>query len=170
MDNNLNMESFEYIPVGSLRFIGVDAWLCNDGKGEEWDKLWSRKGEFMPLLESLSKEYGCDIDSEGAMMHHRNKEVDTENHYLVGKFFKAGTPVPEGYSFFDVPTDSAAYAVFSVKNFNGDTWPAYYATRDKILSEGRSVPYPVNYWHCELYINGRTIDKDLRYAYLFSMI
>lgn len=169
MHTNLRIESFAYRLVGGLRFIGIDAWHHDGGPGEDWNALWGRKEEFMPPLDLLAKEYGCEILAEGAMMHHCNREVDTENHYMVGRFFKAGAPVPDGYDSFDVPTDWAAYAEIFCPQFDGNTWPGYEATRDRILADGRLIPYPVNYWHCELFPDGRPQTGACRYAYLFSV-
>jgi hypothetical protein len=60
----------------------------------------------------LAIEYGTDIGEPCSMMHHNGNEVDSENHFLAGCFFKADTPVPDGYDYYDVPTESAAYAIY----------------------------------------------------------
>ena len=64
--------------------------------------------------------------------------------YLVGRFFRADTPVPEGFDFYDVPTEHTTYAIYTSEDFNGDRWEAYY---DRILSNGVCIPYPQRYWH-----------------------
>lgn len=65
-------------------FVGIDAWRT----GEGWDALWARRGEFMSALDALIPEYGTEITYDCSMMHHNGNEVDTENHYLAGRFFK----------------------------------------------------------------------------------
>lgn len=162
---NLICDSFEYVHLGKLRFIGINA-SCT---GEEWEDLWKRSGEFMPPLETLAIEYGADITENCSMMHHNGNEVDSENHFLAGRFFKAGTGVPEGYDYFDVPTEYAAYAVYTTQEYDGALGSAYYATRNKILADNVVIPYPHAYWHAEVYTNGRPHAGEYRFAYMFSV-
>ncbi len=163
-NSQLTCESFEYRSLGNLRFIGIDAW-----PDESWDALWARKEEFMPILDKMMPDYGAEIPYDCAFMHHNGNEVDTENHYLAGRFFKEGTPVPEGFDYYDVPTEQAAYAVYKTNEFDGDIGCAYYCTRDKILSDGVSIPYPSLYWHASVYIEGRPKKGACRFGYLFSI-
>ena len=166
-------ENFEYCTLGKVRFIGIDAWHT----GEEWDTLWSRKREFMPALDELMHDYAIEITDDCSMMHHNGNEVDTENHYLAGRFFKLGTPVPEGYDYFDVPTERCAYAIYATNKYDGDIGLAYNFTRDQVLSEGVKIPYPHAYWHATVYIDNRPKDwhaaiptkRDYRFGYMFSI-
>lgn len=103
------------------------------------------------------------------MMHHNGREVDSENHYLVGRFFRADTPVPEGFDFYDVPTERAAYAIFTCEGFDGDRWAAYYRTRDRVLRDGVPIPYPQRYWHAEVCTDGIPRKGRFRMGYLFSV-
>ena len=169
----LMCENFEYRTLGKVRFIGIDAWRT----GEEWDILWARREEFMPALEVLMSEYATEITADCSMMHHNGNEVDTENHYLAGRFFKAGTPVPEGYDYYDVPTKRAAYAIYTTSKYDGDIGLAYNFTRDQILNEGIKIPYPHTYWHATVYTDGRPenwhaaipTEKAYRFGYMFSV-
>lgn len=77
----IRCERFEYRMIGRLRFIGVDAW-----PNEEWDALWARKEGFMPALDELMSDFGSDISFDCAFMHHNGRDVDSENHYLAGRF------------------------------------------------------------------------------------
>lgn len=168
MDNTnekISMENFQYRVLGKLRFIGIDAWRTS----EEWDALWARSEEFIPKLDALMAEYATEITENCSMMHHNGNEVDTENHFLAGRFFKENTPVPEGYDYYDVPTERAAYAIYNTESYDGAVGSAYYLTRDKILSEGVSIPYPQSYWHAEVYTNGRPKEGTYRFGYLFSV-
>lgn len=160
-------ETFEYLKLGKVRFIGIDAWRT----GEEWVDLWERSGQFMPALDALATEYGTYITESCSMMHHNGHEVDTENHFLAGRFFKAETPVPEGYDYYDVPTEYAGYAVYKGDNFDGDFWQAYVLTRDHILEQGVLIPYPHAYWHAEVYPNGRrsAFGSKYHFGYMFSV-
>jgi hypothetical protein len=169
--NNLVCESFEYKKLGKTRFIGIDArQVRKDSTLEEnWDDLWRRSSEFMPALDELADRYGTDITVPCSMMHHNGHDVDSENHFLAGRFFKAGTPVPEGYDYYDVPTGNAAYAIYTTNEYDGSLGSAYYATRDKVLADGVGIPYPQAYWHAEVYTDGRPHDGNYRFAYMFSV-
>ena len=158
-------DRFEYREIGKLRFIGIDAWRT----GEDWDDLWARSDEFMPALDVLMSEYAADITDNCAMMHHNGNEVDTENHYLAGRFFKADTPVPDGFDYYDVPTNRAAYAIYTAAKYDGDIGSAYYTTRDRILNDGVGIPYPQAYWHAAVYTNSRPRDGIARFGYMFSI-
>jgi hypothetical protein len=122
---------------------------------ENWEQLWERSGEYMPILDELAAQYGTDITVPCSMMHHNGHDVDSENHYLAGRFFKADTPVPDGYDYYDVPTEYAAYAVYTTDKYDGSLGAAYFATRDKALADGVGIPYPQAYWHTEVYTDGR---------------
>lgn len=161
----ITCESFVYRFLGKVRFIGVDAW-----PDVEWEALWARKNEFMPVLDHMMSEYGSDIPYDCAFMHHNGNAVDSENHYLAGRFFRQGTPVPEGFHYYDVPTEQAAYAVYRTNKFDGDIGFAYYYTRDQILRDGVSIPYPHSYWHASVYTDGRPEEGICRFGYLFSVI
>ena len=166
-NSKLARESFEYIKLGKVRFIGIDAWRT----GEDWVVLWDRNSEYMPALNALAAEYGTDITAPSSMMHHNGHEVDSENHFLAGRFFKADTPVPEGYDYYDVPTEYAGYAVYKGEAFDGDFWQAYELTRDHILSQGVLIPYPHTYWHAEIYPDGRSgaFGEKYHFGYMFSV-
>ena len=90
---------------------------------------------------------------------------------MMGYFCKAGTPVPEGYSYYDVPTAHAAYAVYSSPDFDGDYFGAAYEyTRDQILGDGVCIPYPDAYWTAEVYTEGFFAGNGAhRFGYLFSV-
>ncbi len=160
----IRCERFEYRMIGRLRLIGVGAW-----PNEEWDALWARKEGFMPALDELMSDFGSDISFDCAFMHHNGRDVDSENHYLAGRFFKEGTPVPDGLDYYDVPTEQAAYAVYHINKFDGDIGAAYYYTRDQILSDGIGIPYPHSYWHASVYLDGRPTVNACRLGYLFSI-
>lgn len=164
-NTTLARESFEYIKLGKVRFIGIDVWRT----GEDWDALWERSDEYMPALDALAIEYGTEITTPCSMMHHNGNEVDSENHFLAGRFFKAGTSVPEGYDYYDVPTENAAYAVYATNKYDGALGSAYYTTRDKILADGVGIPYPHAYWHAEVYTDGRPHEGNYRFGYMFSV-
>jgi len=92
--------------------------------------------------------------------HHDNGEIndhnepDRVNRYLVGRFFESDTIVPEGYDYFDFKPQTAGYATFeNMTNIEDEFWQRYIITRDTILNDGITIPYPVGYWHAEVYFD-----------------
>jgi AraC-like DNA-binding protein len=162
----MEREKFEYIRLGKCRFIGVDAFRT----GEDWGKLWLRRAEFLPALKALMPEYATSIKDNCGMKHHNGGAHGDENlewHFLVGYFFKDGTPVPEGYDYYDVPTENAAHAVYVRESLEHEIEPAYQFTRDQILSDGFIIPYPESYWYAEIFERGW--ETDLRFGYMFGV-
>jgi RNAse (barnase) inhibitor barstar len=78
-----------------VRFIGIDARSVRDDSTleENWEALWKRSDEYMPALDAMKDEYGTEVSAPCSMMHHNGNDVDSENHFLAGRFFKADTPV-----------------------------------------------------------------------------
>ena len=166
-ENTFTCKHFEYLILGHLRFIGIDAWRTR----EEWDALWARKEAFLPDLDRKIGAYAADFAYDCSMMHHNGREVDTENHFLAGRFYQAGTPVPAGYDYFDLPTPKAAWAIYETTAYDGPLGAAYTHTRDQILNDresGMIIPYPDGYWHAEVYVSGRPHDGRCQFGYLFS--
>ena len=146
----MSPNDFGYVALPALRFIGIDAWKT----GEEWTNLWGRVGEFMPRLEQIENCISLEVPYIAALCHHDDGEVDKVNRYLVGHFFKANTPVPDGYDFFDLSPQSVGRTLFeNVRGFGEEFWQRYNLTRDSILKDGVSIPYPKGYWHAEVYLD-----------------
>jgi hypothetical protein len=156
MNSKIEPSKFEYFELPALRFIGIDAWRTK----EDWGDMWRRKQEFLPHLDEMVEQINPIMPHVCALMHHDNGEVDIVNHFIIGRFFKKDTPVPQGYDYRDLEPQTIAYAVFN--NMSEDKlWQRYEVTRDKILSEGVSIPYPVGYWHAEVYYDKTPIiEKD----------
>jgi hypothetical protein len=156
MSDKITTAKFEYIEIPALRFIGIDAWRTK----EEWGDMWRRKDEFLPQLERMKDKISSIMPYTCAFMHHDDGEVDVINRMLIGKFFNADTSVPDGYDYHDLKPQTAAYAVFD-DMIEDKLWQRYEATRDRILNEGITIPYPVGYWHAEVYFDiTPMIDKD----------
>ncbi len=162
----MKTESFNYLNQGKMRFIGIDAWRT----GDDWGGLWERTEDFMPVLDTLMKDYSVGILEPCSLLHSGGKDVGIEEHFLAGYFFKADTPVPDGYDFYDVKTERVGYAVYVTDNIGVDMENAYAMTRDRILGDGHLVPYPQGYWHAEVYTNGRPHDGEYRFGYMFPVI
>ena len=92
-------------------------------------------------------------------------------HYITGKFIKAKTSVPENYDFVDFPPMRAAYAMFDggFSDVGEVVMSIYEITRDEILEEGVSIPYPESYWTAEVYLKYADADGGYHLGYLFSV-
>ena len=174
--DGFRVESFEYKRMPPMRLIGFE--------GEEYADVQKRVKK-MQEIRSLT-EYQSELDYDVLFMHHYGLGVDVgEWHGVWGRFMKADTPVPEGFISFDfVPQRDAknshagppylsqfAYAVFSGskeamhKREGFDSDAMYDVTRNIILGQGVSIPYPDKYWTAEAFLDG--CDK-FSTAYLFS--
>jgi len=160
----INRDSFEYTAIGKVRFIGLEF-------SKHPDIHLSRPHESLPKLIPLLPEYGTAITAICHLEHHHGGDVNVNQCNMMGYFFKAGTLVPEGYDYYDVPTEHAAYAVYSSPNFDGDVFGAAYEfTRDQILGDGVCIPYPEAYWTAEVYPEGFFSGSGaFRFGYLFSV-
>lgn len=162
--HKINRDSFEYIEIGKVRFIGKEF-------SKNPDIHVARPAEALPELIAMLPEYGTEITALCHLEHHHGGEVNVNQCNMMGYFCKADTPVPEGYDFYDVPTEHAAYAVYSSPSFDGNYFDAAYEfTRDQILGNNVHIPYPQAYWTAEVYLEGFFTGSGAhRFGYLFSV-
>lgn len=137
--------------------------------------LWSRKNDFLPRLETMDENLDPTFPYVCAFLHHDDGEINDHgepnlvNRYLVGRFFKAGTPVPDGYSYRDLAPQTVGMAVYEkMTDIDDEFWQRYITTRDLILSDGVTIPYPVGYWHAEVYLENTPLDALFNCAVLFA--
>jgi len=162
--HKINRDSFEYIEIGKLRFVGLEF-------AKNPDIHLSRPMESLPKLIPLLHEYGTEFTALCHLEHHYGGEVNVNQCNMMGYFCKANTPVPEGYDYYDIPTKHAAYAIYSHYDFDGDVYGASYEfTRDQILGDGVHIPYPTGYWMAEVYQEGFFSGSGaFRFGYLFGV-
>jgi len=151
-------EKFEYIELGKTRFIGQT--VEHDNVDEVFESL---------------EPYAADIPIKYSycyLTHFNGQEWQSGGPSIFGRFYKEGTPVPDGYDFYDVPTEYAAYVIYSSENFCGNIHnpdDAYVFTRDQILADGVPIPYPQAYWQSVVYTDGFPVKGNYRFGYLFSV-
>ncbi len=167
-------------PAGtnSVDLFGYINCLKDSDAGVQW-------ALFMPdVAERQQKGFKVDsFDYDVLFMHHYGLGVDVGPwHGVWGRFMKADTPVPEGFLYFDfVPYSDGkagppycsqfAYATFSgdvdsMHEREGyDSDAMYDVTRNMMLGQGVSIPYPDKYWTAEVFLDG--CDKYST-AYMFS--
>ncbi|MDD4125179.1 MAG: AraC family transcriptional regulator [Eubacteriales bacterium] len=175
--NGFKVDSFEYKTMASMRFIGKEC-IEHDAANMSWEL------DIMHTLDSMA-EHKSGFDYDLLLQHHYGKAVDQERwHGFWGRFMAADTPVPDGFVYFDfVPDDTDtpyltfrsqfAFAVFSGdlvamhKHEGYDSDAMYDITRNIILSQGVTIPYPEIYWTAEVFLDG--CDKYST-AYMFSVV
>jgi hypothetical protein len=160
------IEHWEYRTLPAVRFIGIEIFYDDFGgySGEHWAKV---REQAASVLDTMS-EYASSFDYDLTLSHHFGKKVDKErNHDYIGRFMKAGTPVPEGFVHWDfVPDDKDtpyltfcsqfAFSVFAGNHDNlhcgegFDVNALYDVTRNIILENKVTIPYPEVYWTAEV--------------------
>lgn len=162
----------------AMRFIGVETG-CEAGVEE--------RGEILRALDVLA-DCASGFDYDVLLMHHYGSPVDAEGrHCFLGRFMKADTPVPAGFTYIEfVPEydfkpgapymSQFAFAVFSGsddalhKKAGFDYDAMYDITRNMILGENMSIPYPEKYWTAEVMLTrGNDGAPEKRCGYLFSV-
>ncbi len=172
--DGFRVEHFEYRKFPGLRFIGMEKDFEADPEALK---------ELRRVLDSL-REYRSGFDCDAILLHHLGRGVDVEPcHGLWGRFMAAGTPVPEGFAYVDfVPRrdggPGAPYlSQFACARFAGDRDSMhrqegfdcdamYDVTRNIILGQNVTIPYPDKYWTAEVYQDGFGKDSAV---YLFSV-
>lgn len=154
MSTTIKPAKFEYLRLPELRFIGIDAWRTK----EDWGDMWRRKDEILQPLDAIKQHVYSGLPYAAAFCHHDDGEINDHNEpdrvnlYLIGMFFNKDTPIPNGYDYHDLKAQTAGIAVFeNMTDINDEFWQRYIITRDTILNDGVTIPYPVGYWHAEVY-------------------
>ena len=168
------VDSFSYKRMSAMRFIGRE--------GEDLADMEIRKALFRTLDAMTAYKSGFDYDV--LLEHHYGLGVDVGPwHGIWGRFMKADAPVPEGFIVFDfVPQweggagtpfiSQWAFASFSGdmdaihKHEGYDVHAMYDVTRNIILGQGVSIPYPDKYWTADVYLDGC---DQYSTAYLFGV-
>ena len=83
----IGRESFEYIEIGKVRFIGLEF-------AKNPDIHLSHPAKSLPKLMPMLPEYGTEITALCHLEHHNGGEVNKNQCNMMGYFFKADTPVP----------------------------------------------------------------------------
>jgi hypothetical protein len=115
MENTKSVfEKFEIVKCEPYRFIGECVYLGNKGPNKRlcdiYDFLWKQSAWTFKMLDDL-KEYASDEVHNAALFTW--ERYDDKNQlfgYYVGRFMKAGTPIPEDLDYFDIDENYMAKA------------------------------------------------------------
>lgn len=151
---------WEYRKLPPVRFIGLE--LLYDG-----DDCVTVRNKVTAVLDKMP-EYASGFDYDLTLSHHFGKGIDKERrHDYIGRFMKEDAPVPSGFVYWDfVPDDSNtpyltfcsqfAFSVFAgehdalLRHEGFDVNALYDITRNLILEEKITIPYPEIYWTAEV--------------------
>jgi len=173
--NTVTMDSIRYIDLPATRFIGrnvMASGLEPAEAGRKYGEMWGRKGEFMPMLDTMAGYHVVAIGEPCALMHFSNREHGTagaEMHYIVGRFMKAGAPVPEGFDHWDMAATTVALSVVGGE-FMEMVTNAAKMTYERLLADGYAVPYPENLFWAEVYVKENVPKSGVvsKLGYLYS--
>jgi hypothetical protein len=167
------VDHFAYQTLPAVRLIGRE---CGDvASAQDRDSVFR-------ALDDL-RGYQSDFPYDVLFMHHYGLGVDKGPwHGVWGRFMKPDTPLPEGFLSFDFTMDDdnagPPYCPqFALAIFSGDTDAMhqrdgydsdamYDVTRNIILGQGVSIPYPGKYWYAEVFLDGHNKPGS---AYMFSV-
>jgi len=102
------LERFEIVKCGPYRFIGKAVYVRNDWgnphahTGEIVQSVWKAKDWIFKTLDGIA-ESATDMPYGGGLyMWDKYDEKSQLQGYIIGKFMKENTPVPEGMDYFDI--------------------------------------------------------------------
>ena len=169
--DGFRVSHFSYKKMPAMRFVGFEGDVDDETRAARMQTL------------AAMTEYRSGFDHDVFFMHHYGCGVDVGPwHGFLGRFLKAGAPVPEGFVGFDfIPERSGGAGLpylsqFAYAEFEGDdealhrcegfdSDAMYDVTRNIMLGQGVCIPYPDKYWTAEVFLDG--CGKPSR-AYLFS--
>jgi len=129
-----NSPRFEIVRRGPYRFVGKSVYaraFGNRGSGDIFGGLWGKSGWIFEELNKLN-DYASDIPHNAALMTwdaYNDHGTSLFNifvgktellGYCVGRFMKAGTPVPKGMDYIDIPEGYIAMGWIKGKGYDDD--------------------------------------------------
>lgn len=173
--DGFTVASFEYRTLPAVRFLGQETDDPEDAEA---------RGRVFRTLDAM-EQHASGFDHDLFLAHHYGLGVDVGPwHRVWGRFMKAGAPVPDGFVALDFAPDCGDDAglpycsQFALATFAGDDEAIhrregydvdamYDITRNIVLSQDVTIPYPHKYWTAEVFLDGADRPSS---AYLFSTI
>ena len=156
------LDKFEIAPFGPYRFIGKSIYtrLGGQGVGEAIGALWDNSSWVFEALDGLKEHATAETHNMALINWEKYDEKTKLMGYTVGRFMKAGTPVPEGMDFFDIP--AAMVAKSKVSGTFGDMVDdaANQLTKAAISQHGKYVGASW-IWSAEVYTEDTVRDDNV---------
>ncbi|GEM_PF-4245429 len=132
-------EEFELLEMDAVRIIGLEI-ACSDPKGQEaaliWNDLLGTKAhEQLVALPDV-------LNGEALFGFMVNPKADGSFTYLLGAMTPAGTAVPEGFAYMDLPGGTVAKGCF------GDSLTK---TIERIKEKGFAPNWTPFTWNAEMF-------------------
>ena len=145
----VKLDKAECIDLPAVRFIGMEAqrhdWPPDAIQAE--DELWERHDEFIPILDAMT-EYTTENTDICILEHCYNyawDDPDYKDQQLLGKFMKAGTPVPEGFGYVDIPATKIVLATYKGE------WEAVMDKGPGMMWGKFDIPYPEGFFFARVF-------------------
>jgi hypothetical protein len=103
------LEKFEVVKCGPYRFIGKAVYVRNDwGRAESHtggivQSVWKAKEWVFGTLDKMTEFTTDEPYGGGLYIWDKYEEKNKLIGYMIGKFMKTDTPVPDGMDYFDIP-------------------------------------------------------------------
>lgn len=126
------LENLEFVPFGPYRFIGksVYARMGSAYSGPVFGSLWQHSKPIFDKLDQMQEYATGETDHAALLTGDKYDEEKRLLGYTIGRFMKAGTPVPEGFDFFDIP------AMYVAKGLVSGRFDDMIANADRLTMEG----------------------------------
>ena len=108
-NDQTKLENFEVVKCGPYRFIGKAVYVRNDwgnphsATGEIVQSVWKAKDWIFKTLDDMTEYTTLEPYGAGLYIWDKYEEKNQLTGYIIGKFMKADTPVPNGMDYFDIP-------------------------------------------------------------------
>jgi len=96
------LKKLEFAKLGPCRFVGKSVY-APPGSGEIFGAMWCDSGPVFEAIGKLSEYATNEAHNIALLTWDRYTKENPMMGYTIGKFMKAGTPVPEGLDFIDLP-------------------------------------------------------------------
>jgi AraC family transcriptional regulator len=148
----------EYVNMEERMLIGISKSDLGVSEHELWNVYFNHG--YSKILEELV-DYQCDdiIEDYIGIGYSSNfkDDISLGNEYIVGAYFKPGTPVPENMISKIIPKATIAKAQVKGKNINDIIYNSYLLINDMVQKNGYILDYNNFYWSevytCERYGN-----------------
>ncbi len=135
----------EYENTEDMLLIGISSKDYGVTTHELWKVFWE-KGFDKKLYEMKENQLGMDDCIGIGYMTDFAADNGLGDTYIVGKYFKVGTPIPDGMTGRIIKGGTAAKAQIAAKNLDDIIGSAYILISDMVQKNGYMLDYDAFYW------------------------